>query len=66
MVAMQTQPSPPPADPTAVIGRRIVAFLIDFGIGFALFVVLSILIAESATTSSSSCGVFTTYGWWSA
>ena len=36
------------------MGRRIVAFLIDYGIGLALFVVLSMLIAESATTSSST------------
>ena len=55
MVAMQTQPvSPQATDPTAVMGRRILAFLIDLAIGVALLCVLFFAIAESATMASSS------------
>ena len=54
MVPMQTQPAPPQSDPTAVMGRRIVAFLIDYAIAIALGLVLFFVIAESADLGSSS------------
>ena len=39
MVPMQTQPAPPQSDPTAVMGRRIVAFLIDYAIAGGMRIV---------------------------
>jgi uncharacterized RDD family membrane protein YckC len=63
MVVMQTQIAPAQADPTAVMGRRIVAFLIDVAIGIAIAIVLFFAVAETATMASSEqasqlCEVF--------
>ena len=53
MVAVQPQTTPVAGDPTAVMGRRIVAALIDWGIGLALLVSLWLSVADSATFASS-------------
>jgi uncharacterized RDD family membrane protein YckC len=54
MVPMQTQPAPTHTDPTAVMGRRIFAYLIDVVIGLAVMAVLFFAIAKTATLPTSS------------
>ncbi|MCB0995888.1 MAG: RDD family protein [Acidimicrobiales bacterium] len=56
-------PAPPPpvvvsnwGDPTDVMGRRIGAFVIDFVIGAAIFVIAFFSLAESIDTSVELCG----------
>lgn len=53
MVVVQTTHAPATTDPTAVMGRRILAFLIDAVIGIALAVILFASVADSATFASS-------------
>ncbi|MFQ5557220.1 MAG: RDD family protein [Acidimicrobiales bacterium] len=57
MVDVQTYSTPPVsgvADPTAVLGRRILAWIIDTAIGVVLFVGLFLAIADSADAGSSA------------
>ncbi len=58
MVAMQTNPYPAPptanqTDPTNVMGRRIVAYLIDGALSFVVFVVTSVAVLDSLTVANS-------------
>ena len=44
----------PPSDPTAIMGRRIVAFILDVVIGIAVAVIVFAAVAESADMGSST------------
>jgi len=54
---MQTNPYPPPStiqsDPTDVMGRRVVAYLIDSVIAFVVYVIAFVTILDSLTLPSS-------------
>lgn len=45
----------PASDPTAVMGRRIGAYIVDFVIAMALFLAVFLLTADSQTMTGTSC-----------
>ncbi len=45
----------PAADPTAVIGKRVLAFLIDFAIWMGLYLIVFFLLADSADRDFATC-----------
>lgn len=45
----------PAADPTAVIGKRVLAFIIDFVIWIGLYLIVFFLLADSADSEFATC-----------
>lgn len=61
MTALPSMPAPPPGqmpagDPTAVMGRRIGAYVIDVLIGWIVFAILVVALGDTVTSSFNGCG----------